>query len=149
MTNGIQIAVQFIGSLINPGAGSNPPGTVMDPQGNPAFSPGEGGQSLSDWYLQNHHAKGLWDVPYDNYPAILHRHERVLTASQARHGEGIGQESTRAIVTALQSLRNDLQNLRLVVGEREFGRATVQYGGDRMNNYIGAAENQMLKGYGW
>ena len=31
------------------------------------------------------HAKGLWSVPYDNYPALLHRDEQVLTASQARH----------------------------------------------------------------
>lgn len=30
------------------------------------------------------HAKGLWDVPYDNYPALLHRDEMVLTKSQAR-----------------------------------------------------------------
>lgn len=27
-------------------------------------------------------------VPYDNYPALLHRGERVLTATQARRGEG-------------------------------------------------------------
>lgn len=33
----------------------------------------------------NKHAKGLWSVPYDNYPALLHRDEQVLTASQARH----------------------------------------------------------------
>ncbi len=30
------------------------------------------------------HAKGLNYVPYDNYPALLHRGEQVLTASQAR-----------------------------------------------------------------
>lgn len=30
------------------------------------------------------HAKGDWNVPYDNYPALLHRNEMVLTASQAR-----------------------------------------------------------------
>ena len=30
-------------------------------------------------------AKGNWNVPYDNFPALLHRGERVLTASQARH----------------------------------------------------------------
>lgn len=30
------------------------------------------------------HAKGLWDVPYDDYTANLHRGEMVLTASQAR-----------------------------------------------------------------
>lgn len=29
-------------------------------------------------------AKGLWDVPYDDYVARLHRGEMVLTASQAR-----------------------------------------------------------------
>ena len=36
-------------------------------------------------------AKGDWTVPYDNFPAILHRNEMVLTASQARRyrdGEG-------------------------------------------------------------
>lgn len=30
------------------------------------------------------HAIGLDNVPYDNYPALLHRGERVLTATQAR-----------------------------------------------------------------
>ena len=29
-------------------------------------------------------AKGLWDVPYDNYLTYLHRGERILSASQAR-----------------------------------------------------------------
>jgi phage-related protein len=29
-------------------------------------------------------AKGNWSVPYDDYPALLHRNEMVLTASQAR-----------------------------------------------------------------
>lgn len=29
-------------------------------------------------------AKGDWNVPYDNYPAILHRGEAVLTSSEAR-----------------------------------------------------------------
>ena len=31
------------------------------------------------------HAKGAWSVPFDDYPALLHRDEMVLTASQARH----------------------------------------------------------------
>lgn len=29
-------------------------------------------------------AKGDWNVPYDNFPALLHRNEMVLTSSQAR-----------------------------------------------------------------
>lgn len=33
-------------------------------------------------------AKGLNYVPYDNYPALLHRGEQVLTASQARKRDG-------------------------------------------------------------
>ena len=35
-------------------------------------------------YPASGHAYGLDRVPYDNYPAILHEGERVLTASQAR-----------------------------------------------------------------
>ena len=34
------------------------------------------------------HAKGAWRIPYDNYPALLHRDEQVLTASQARQSGG-------------------------------------------------------------
>lgn len=37
------------------------------------------------------HAKGAWSIPYDDYPALLHRNEMVLTASQARqYREGNG-----------------------------------------------------------
>lgn len=37
------------------------------------------------------HAKGAWNVPYDDYPALLHRGEMVLTSSQARrYREGQG-----------------------------------------------------------
>lgn len=35
-------------------------------------------------------AKGEWTVPYDNLPALLHRGERVLTASQARQMDSGG-----------------------------------------------------------
>ena len=33
------------------------------------------------------HASGLTRVPYDNYPALLHQGERVLTAQEVRQGE--------------------------------------------------------------
>lgn len=55
-------------------------------------------------------AKGLWSVPYDNFPALLHRGEQVLTASQARQGTGgvdygyIGQMIGESINSALRDV---------------------------------------------
>ena len=39
-------------------------------------------------YGRNRHAFGLERVPYDEYPALLHEGERVLTASEARAQDG-------------------------------------------------------------
>lgn len=36
------------------------------------------------WSKLNGYATGLGRVPYDNYPALLHEGERVLTAAEAR-----------------------------------------------------------------
>lgn len=94
-------------------------------------------------------AKGLWDVPYDDYYARLHRGETVLSASQARdYKEGNSGYGTSEIVSALQSLRNDLSNLQLVVGRKTFGRAVVNYGGSRMSDYIGGSDSRLAAGYG-
>lgn len=49
-------------------------------------------------------AKGLWDVPYDDYPAQLHRGEMVLNASRARDyregnaGGGIDMSALSSVV---------------------------------------------------
>lgn len=51
------------------------------------------------------HAKGAYNIPYDDYPAILHRGEMVLTASQARRyrdGEGSMMDFT-GFLSALRS----------------------------------------------
>ena len=46
------------------------------------------------------HAKGLSYVPYDNYPALLHRGEEILTASQARHqNDGIDMLALYSIIS--------------------------------------------------
>ena len=44
------------------------------------------GMSTASSYAANPkaHAYGLERVPYDNYPALLHEGERVLTAAEAR-----------------------------------------------------------------
>ena len=92
-------------------------------------------------------AKGSWNVPYD-MPAYLHSGEIVLTKSQARkYREGGGNDSS-AVVAAIQSMRNDLQNMKLIVGQRVFGRTVVDYGGNRMNDYIGEADSRAAAGYG-
>lgn len=60
-------------------------------------------------------AKGDWNVPYDNFPAMLHRGEMVLTASQARKyrdGEAEGIDTATlipAIVTAIRQGMNGAQ----------------------------------------
>ena len=66
-------------------------------------------------------AKGDWSVPYDNYPALLHRGETVLTASQARRyrdGESGGTDS--ALIVEL-------------IGEvRELRRRNIYMDGDKV-----------------
>ena len=48
------------------------------------------------------HAKGAASIPYDNYPALLHRGEMVLTASQARkYRDGQGGFSLASIISAV------------------------------------------------
>ena len=44
--------------------------------------------SAAGWYAaQKQHAYGLGRVPYDNYAALLHEGERVLTAREAREAD--------------------------------------------------------------
>lgn len=57
----------------NNGASKLPEGYVYDPDRGSAYRMGGSG-----------YAYGLDRVPYDNFPALLHAGERVLTASQAR-----------------------------------------------------------------
>ena len=92
-------------------------------------------------------AKGSINVPYD-MPAFLHRGETVLTKSQARKYREGGGDGSGAIVSAIQSMRSDLQNMKLVVGQRIFGKTVVDYGGNRVNNDSGEAENRAAAGYG-
>lgn len=49
---------------------------------------------------EDSNAKGNWSVPYDDYKALLHRGERVLTASQARHmnDENMGYEQVAQMI---------------------------------------------------
>ena len=78
------------------------------------------------------HAAGNWFVPYNDYPALLHRGEAVLTASQARQfrenasGANIDISAlTSAIVGAVQEGLRDAQVNAYLDGyrlTREIGR---------------------------
>ena len=93
-------------------------------------------------------AKGEWDVPNDMV-AKLHRNEMVLNATQARqYREGNVGSDNSEVVGAIQSLKNTMANLQLVVGRKTFGRAVVNYGGSRMSDYIGGSESRLATGYG-
>lgn len=57
-------------------------------------------QTVGDDFIP--HAKGAASIPYDNYPALLHRGEMVLTASQARkYKDGQGGFSLASITSAV------------------------------------------------
>lgn len=53
-------------------------------QGGEASGP-SWGETIEAPQVDGWNAKGQWDVPYDGYRTVLHRKEKVLSASQARH----------------------------------------------------------------
>ena len=56
--------------------------------------------------------------------------------------------ATGDIIAAIQGMRNDLRNLKLIVDKKVFGEAVVDYGGDGMKDYIGSADIREAYGYG-
>ena len=93
-------------------------------------------------------ATGMDNVPFNGYKAELHRGEGVLTASENKAYREGRTGGTSEIVGAVQGLRNDLQNMKLVVGRKTFGRAVTDYGGQRLSGYIGQSESQTAAGFG-
>ena len=84
-------------------------------------------------------AKGSWDVPYDNYPALLHRNEMVLTSSQARKlrdngslGSGTGSLGDLAamIVDAIKEGMANAQVNSYLDGKRLTDEVSRIMGGD-------------------
>lgn len=128
------------------------PATVHTSEG--GVSHGGGGRHFGDNFDSDQfYARGIDYIP-NTMRAILHRGETVLNAHDAarwRANGGRNQDynnGTSAIVEAIQGLRNDFDNLRLYVGEQEFGRAIVDYGGSRVNSYIGGTNRKIRRGYG-
>lgn len=71
------------------------------------------------------HAKGLDFVPYDEYPAFLHKGEMVLPANQADYiRSGKLAESNEQVVAVLIKILDALehQDMSININKREFGR---------------------------
>lgn len=98
---------------------------VRDMQGSASTTTMTYGQWANEYYSKHSHASGDWFVPYDDYPALLHRGEAVLTASQARQfrenafGANIDISAlTSAIVGAVQEGLRDAQVNAYLDGNR-------------------------------
>lgn len=65
------------------------------------------------WQEANGYATGLERVPYDNFPALLHEGERVLTAGQARSVDAAGSGPSVQIVLNGVTIREDADIDRL------------------------------------
>lgn len=73
-----------------------------------------------------HARTGLWRVPYDDFPAILHQGEAVLTAQQAdkwRTSRGSGGGGSVVVNVYAQTLSEDEVDYLISRVNREFGEA--------------------------
>lgn len=92
-------------------------------------------------------AKGNWDVPYDNYAAILHRNEMVLTATQARqYREGRGNSLDAA--TLAQAMRSAVLDLTMELNGEAVGRVFGDQTTRRVNHNISQINRRHRYGYG-
>lgn len=92
-------------------------------------------------------AKGNWDVPYDNYAALLHRNEMVLTATQARqYREGRGNSMDAA--TLAQAMRSAVLDLTMELNGEAVGRVFGDQTTRRVHNNISQINRRHRYGYG-
>lgn len=84
----------------------------------------------------NKRAIGDSYIPYDNFPALLHRGERVLTATEVRRGEGSGIDYTRLEDSIIESIRAGMADASVtaVVTDRQVARGSNRYNGNEMDS---------------
>ena len=88
--------------------------------GTPTGGSGGGGKTAAPL------RSGLWRVPYDGFPAVLHANEAVLTSSQAdkwRTSRGSGGGGSVVVNVYAQTLSEDEVDYLISRVNREFGEA--------------------------
>lgn len=98
------------------------------------------GQWANEYYSKHSHAKGDWYIPYDDYPAMLHRGEMVLTASQARQfreGSGSSLDVSGLVTAIVGAMQDGLRNAH--VDAYLDGRKITDEVARRMNNQLALA----------
>lgn len=120
-------------------------GEIPNPQG--TFTDTEGTVHPDPMGVFKHNAKGNWDVPYDNYAALLHRNEMVLTATQARqYREGRGNSLDAA--TLAQAMRSAVLDLTMELNGEAVGRVFGDQTTRRVHNNISQINRRHRYGYG-
>ena len=98
------------------------------------------------------HATGAWDIPYDDYPALLHKDEMVLTAAQAREYRrdrgGMSNQQLEYIIGAMQSMQNSIANMKLYVGDKTFARVVGEVCDHVIYKRVNNISSREMAGYG-
>ena len=82
------------------------------------------------------HAIGANYIPYDNYPALLHRGEKVLTATEARResdGVNLAADFEDRVIAAIQAGMADA-TVNAIVTDRQVAKGTNRYNGTEIDS---------------
>lgn len=94
------------------------------------------------------HAKGLWSVPYDDYPAALHRGEMVLTASQARRYREGGMQTGDMSAVISDAVKAAVGQMAIILNDKAVGRTVGDSVSSRVGTNLAAQNRRVNYGYG-
>ena len=94
------------------------------------------------------HAKGLWSVPFDDYPALLHRNEMVLTASQARRYREGGMQTGDMSAVIADAVKAAVGQLAIILNDEVVARTVGDSVSPRVGTNLAAQNRRVNYGYG-